>query len=348
MGAVLAVTFQEPGRIAVEERPEPELESPDDAVIRVDACGICGSDLHVYHATHRTVERGFIIGHEYVGTVLAVGAAVREIAPGDRVLGSFFAACGRCRQCRRALYSQCERLRVFGFGKALGNLPGTQAEQALIPNADLTLRRISPGLSEAAALFAGDVMNTAYHAISAGNLEPGQSCAVVGLGPVGLCAVMVARAAGASQVLAFDTVESRLETARELGAVPVNPAEQDAEGALRQHADGAGVDLAVEAVGIPATLELCCQLARRAGTVSVVGIFSGSTEVPLGLLWGKNLTLVAGRANVIGHLDNVLALLESGALDPAPLVSREMPLTEAPEAYAAYDRREALKILMRP
>lgn len=345
---MLAVTFQEPGQIALEEKPEPELRGREDAIVRIDACGICGSDLHVYHATHRAVEQGFTMGHEYVGTVLTVGDAVQGVAEGDRVLGSFFAACGRCRSCRNALYHQCERLRVFGFGVALGDLQGTQAEQALIPNADLTLRKISPGLSEGAALFAGDVMSTAYHGISAGGLQPGGTCAVVGLGPVGLCSIQVARAAGASQVLAFDTVADRLEMARRLGAVPVHVVEEDFEAALREHADPRGVDLAVEAVGNPSAFDLCCRLARREGAVSVVGIYSKSIEAPMGLVWGKNLTVVAGRANVIGHLDNVLALLESGVIDPTPLVTREMPLAEAEEAYAVYDRREALKIVLRP
>jgi 2-desacetyl-2-hydroxyethyl bacteriochlorophyllide A dehydrogenase len=342
------VTFQEPGRISVEDRPEPQIQDPGDAIIRVDAAGICGSDLHVYHATHRAVERGFTVGHEYVGTVLAVGDAITELDEGDRVLGSFFSSCGRCFQCRRALYSQCERLRVFGFGKALGDLPGTQAEQALVPNAHLTLRRISPGLSEAAALFAGDVMSTAYHAIKAGELRAGQSCAVVGLGPVGLCAVMVARAAGSAPVLAFDTVADRLEVARGLGAKPVHAEEEDAEAVAREHTDGRGVDLAVEAVGHPSALDLASLVTRRSGTVSVVGIYSGRIELAIGQIFGKNLTIRTGRANVIGNLDEVLAMLEDGLLDPAPLVSREMPLEEAPEAYAAFDRREALKILLRP
>lgn len=346
---MLAVTFQKPGEVRVEERPEPELRHAADAVIRVDACGICGSDLAVYHATHREVEHGCTMGHEYVGTVLAVGEAVTGIGEGDRVLGSFFASCGRCPPCRHALYHQCERLRVFGFGKALGDLPGTQAEQALIPNAELTLRKISSGLSEASALFAGDAMSTGYHAVvTAGAMRPGQSCAVVGLGPVGLCALMVARAAGAGSLFAVDTVEDRLEKARRLGAVPVHAREEDVPAVIAKRTEGRGVDLAVDAVGHPGALTTACQLARREGTVSVVGIYAKAVEAPMGLMWSKNLSIVGGRANVIGHLDEVLALLEGGVIDPDPFVSREMPLTDAAEAYAAFDRREALKILMRP
>ena len=343
-----AVTYQEPGRIAVEDRPEPELQDPSDAIVKIDAAGICGSDLHVYHATHREVEKGFIIGHEYVGTVLAVGDGVTELAEGDRVLGSFFSSCGRCFQCRRALYSQCENLRVFGFGSALGNLAGTQAEQALVPNAHLTLRKVSPALSEAAALFAGDVMSTAYHSVLQGDLKPGQSCAVVGLGPIGLCAVMAAKAAGATPVLAFDSVDDRLEVARGLGAHPVHFQEEDVDAVVSDHTNGRGVDVAIEAVGHPAALDLASRVCRKSATISVVGIHSGTIEIAIGQIFGKNITVKTGRANVIGNLDEVLALLEAGVLDPAPLVSREMSLEDAPEAYAAFDRREALKILLRP
>src|SRR5919206_2596908 len=205
-----AVTFQEPGRVEIEERPEPEPLAPDDAVIRVEASGICGSDLHIFHG-RVAVEPGFTIGHEYVGTVVAAGDAVSEVAVGDRVLGTFHTACGKCFFCRSGIFQKCDEARVFGHGKLLGSLQGTQADLALIPHANMTLRRVPDGLSDGAALFAGDVMGTGYHAVVAAGLKPGDTCAVVGLGPVGLCAAMAARAAGASRVIAIDTVEDRLE-----------------------------------------------------------------------------------------------------------------------------------------
>src|ERR671928_1823780 len=210
---MLAVTFQEPGRVALEERPEPEPIAPDDAVVKIDASGVCGSDLHIYHGRVQ-IEPGFTIGHEYVGTVVAAGDAVTGVKEGDRVLGTFHTACGVCFFCRRGIYQKCDEARVFGHGATLGSLQGTQAELALVPRANMTLRRVPEGLSDAAALFAGDVMGTGYHAIVEAGLEPGGTCAVVGLGPVGLCAVMAARAAGASKVIAVDTVPDRLQTAR--------------------------------------------------------------------------------------------------------------------------------------
>ena len=340
-----AVTFQEPGRVALEERPEPKLLASDDAIVRVESAGICGSDLHIYHG-RVALEAGFTVGHEYVGTVVDAGDHVGSVAVGDRVLGAFHTSCGTCFFCRRGVYQKCDETRVFGHGATLGSLPGTQAEQALVPRANLTLRRVPDGLSDAAALFAGDAMATGYHAIAAAELRAGDVCAVVGLGPVGLCAVMAARVAGAARVLAVDTVADRLETAHGLGAEPVHATEEDPRAAVRAVTDGRGADVCVDAVGDPAALDVACRLARKAGTVSVVGVYAERGEVHLGIIWIKALRLVTGHANVVGHLDSVLQLMAAGRLDPTPLVTHRMRLDEAPEAYAIYDRREAIKIML--
>ena len=260
---MLAVTFQEPGRVAVEERPEPELIARDDAVVRVDASGICGSDLHIFHGRIE-MEQGFTIGHEYVGTVLA----------------------------------------------------------------------------------AGDVMGTGYHAIVSADLAPGDTCAVVGLGPVGLCATMAARVAGASRVIAIDVVPERLEMARLLGAEPVHLTDEDPRAAVKVATEGRGVDVAVEAVGNEKALDLAVRLTRKAGTVSVVGVYAERAQVHMGLVWIKNLTIVGGQANVMGHLDSVLSLMAAGRLDPTPLVTHHMKLADAQEAYDAYAAHQALKIVL--
>src|SRR3989440_5773891 len=319
--------------------------APDDAVVKIEASGICGSDLHIYHGRVQ-IEPGFIIGHEYVGTVVAKGDAV-ALDVGDRVLGTFHTACGMCFFCRRGIYQQCDEARVFGHGATLGSLQGTQAELALVPRANMTLRRVPEGLSDAAALFAGDVMGTGYHAVVAAGLQPGDTCAVIGLGPVGLCAVMAARASGASQVVAVDTVAERLDTARALGAHPVHATEEDPRRAVKELTAFGGVDVAVEAVGHPAALDTAIRLARKGGTVSVVGVYAERAEVHMGVFWIKGLRMTSGRANVIAHLDSVLAMLATGRLDISPLVSREMSLDDAAEAYEVYDRHEALKIVLR-
>ena len=342
-----AVTFQAPGEVQVEDRPEPTLQAADDAIVRVEATGICGSDLHIYHGRVE-IEPGFVIGHEYVGTVVETGEAVSEVKAGERVLGTYGTACGDCFFCRRAEYHKCDDGRVFGHGATLGSLQGAQAELLLVPHANLVLRRVPEGVSDDAALFAGDVAGTAYHAIVEGGLEPGGSVAVLGLGPVGLSAVQVARAAGAAQVVAVDSVQERLRVAESLGATPVHLTEDDPRGAVKGLTEGRGVDLSVEAVGHPEALDLACRLARKAGTVSVTGVYAERAEVHMGVVWIKALTLRTGHANVIGHLDRVLEMLASGVLDPTPLVTHHMRLDEAPDAYAIYDRREALKIVLAP
>src|SRR4029077_16974861 len=221
-----AVTFQAPLEVRVQDVPEPQLLDPGDAIVRIEASGICGSDLHIYHGRVQ-IEPGFTIGHEYVGTVIEAGVDVGEVSVSDRVLGCFQTACGRCWFCRRGWFHKCDHSRTFGHGAVLGDLQGTQAEQALVPGADLVLRKVPAGMSDEVALFAGDVMGTGYHAIADGGLRAGDTVAVLGLGPVGLCAVQAARAHGAAQVSAIDTVAPRLALAETFGATPIHLTEEE-------------------------------------------------------------------------------------------------------------------------
>jgi threonine dehydrogenase-like Zn-dependent dehydrogenase len=342
---VRSVTFQAPGEVAVLDKPEPELTSPDEAIIRVVATGVCGSDLHLYRGRY-PLEQGFTLGHEYVGEVLAVGDAVTSVQAGDRVAGGFHTACGVCWLCRRGQLHRCEQHRTFGHGATLGALEGTQAEQALVPYADRTLRRVPEGMSDDVALFAGDVMATAYHA--ALPVQPGDTVAILGLGPVGLCSVQTSIARGASLVFAIDTVEPRLELARQFGATPVHLTDQSPRDEIRAQTEGRGVNVAIEAVGDAKALDLAIRLAANTGTVSVIGAYGERVEVHLGLAWIKALTFRTGPANCLVHIDPVLEALAAGRLDPTPLVSRHMSLDDAAEAYEIFDRREALKIVLTP
>jgi 2-desacetyl-2-hydroxyethyl bacteriochlorophyllide A dehydrogenase len=342
-----AVTFQAPGEVRVEEKPDPELTTADEAIVRVEASGVCGSDLHIFHGRVE-IEPGFTIGHEYVGTVIAAGDAVSGVAEGDRVLGTYCTACGDCFFCARGDFHKCDRGRVFGHGKLLGDLQGAQAELLLVPNADLALRRVPEGMSDEVALFAGDVMGTGYHAVAETGIGPGDTAAVLGLGPVGLCAVQAALSAGAERVIAVDTVSERLEMARSFGAEAVHLTDEDPRAAVKAATEGRGVDAAVDAVGHPDALELACRMTRKCGTVSATGVYAERIEVHMGIVWIKALTLKTGHANVIKHVDPVLAALSEGRLDPAPLVTHHMKLDQAAEAYDVYDRREALKIVLTP
>jgi threonine dehydrogenase-like Zn-dependent dehydrogenase len=203
-------------------------------------------------------------------------------------------------------------------------------------------------MSDDVALFAGDVMGTGYHAVVECGVEPGSVAAVLGLGPVGLCAVQAALAEGARTVVAIDTVADRLELARELGATPVHLTEEDPRGAVKELTEGRGADATIDAVGHPDALDLALRLTRKAGTVSATGVYAERCEVHMGVVWIKALTLKSGHANVIKHVDPILEKLASGVLDPSPLVTHHMKLEDAAEAYAVYDRREALKIVLTP
>jgi 2-desacetyl-2-hydroxyethyl bacteriochlorophyllide A dehydrogenase len=280
--------------------------------------------------------------------VAAVGDRVGSVGVGERVLGTYCTACGECFFCARGDFHKCDRGRVFGHGATLGSLQGAQAELLLVPNADLTLRRVPEGMSDEVALFAGDVMGTGYHAVVETGVGPGSTVAVLGLGPVGLCAVQVALAEGAAQVIAIDTVGDRLELARSLGAQPAHLSEQDPRAIVKSATEGRGADATIDAVGHPDALDLACRLTRKAGTVSATGVYAEPIELHMGIVWIKALTLKTGHANVIKHVDPVLERLASGALDPSPLVTHHMRLDDAPEAYGVYDRREALKIVLTP
>jgi 2-desacetyl-2-hydroxyethyl bacteriochlorophyllide A dehydrogenase len=341
-----AVTYQSPREVRVDDCPEPELEARDDAIIRIDASGICGSDLHIYEGRVK-IEPGFTIGHEFVGTVLDAGDAVTRVKTGDRVLGCFHTACGSCFFCMRGYFQKCDSARVFGHGATLGSLQGTQADQALIPKANMTLRTVPEGISDDVALFAGDVLGTAYHAVDEAGIVPGDVVAVLGLGPVGLSAVQVALANGAT-VIAVDTVEPRLEVARGFGATAVHLTEESPKDAVRAATEGRGADATIDAVGHPDALALALRLARKAGTVVAIGVYAEPCEVHMGMAWIKNLTIKTGQANVIAHVDRVLGMLAAGTIDPTPLVTHHMTLDDAPAGYEIFARREALKIVLSP
>jgi 2-desacetyl-2-hydroxyethyl bacteriochlorophyllide A dehydrogenase len=342
-----AVTFQGPGDVRIEERPAPRLLAPDDAVVRIDVTGVCGSDLHIYHGRLK-IEPGFTIGHEYVGTVLETGDAVTRVQAGDRVAGCFQTACGICFHCMRGEYHRCVESRTFGLGATMGSLQGTQAELALVPHANLVLRRVPDGVSDDVALFAGDVLGTGYHGVAASQLAAGEVAAVLGLGPVGLCAVQAAVLAGA-RVLAIDSVEQRLAVAESFGATPLHLTEDDVAAEVRRLTDGrGGVDVSIDAVGHPEVLDTAIRLTRACGRVQCLGIYAERGEIHLGLAWLKSLTVRGGQANVIAHVDPVLDMLAAGQLDPSPLVTHHMALDDAPQAYELFDRREALKIVLTP
>jgi len=289
-----AVTFQGPREVRVEERPKPQIQEADDALVRVTTGAICGTDLHFYHG-RTPMEEGFVLGHEFVGVIEEAGGGVKRFRPGDRVVGSFISACGHCWYCRRNLRNKCTGMRIFGCGFAFGDLPGSQAEYVLVPSADFTLTPAPSGLSDEQALFAGDILTTGYYCAHEGGVRPGDVVAVVGCGPVGLFAQMSARVLGAAAVYGIDLVPARLAAAQLAGSRPINAGECDPADAILEATDWRGADVVMECVGNEAALETALRLVRPAGTVSVVGVFvEDRVGLPLGDLWIKNVSLKGG------------------------------------------------------
>src|SRR3954469_10886059 len=350
MASMQALVFHEPHDVRVEEVPRPEIEEPADVLLRVDRAAICGTDLHPYNG-RMELEDGVVLGHEYLGTIEAKADGVSQFEEGERVVGSFFVACGKCWFCRRGMPMKCMAVRVFGMGFALGDLPGAQAQYLRVPEADLTLRRIPEdgGLEDEDVLFVGDILTTGYDAVRKTDMRPGDVVAVIGCGPVGLCTVMAARALGAGKVVAVDMVPERLELAESLGALPVNPAETDADDVVLELTEWRGADVVVDAVGSEGALRACFPLVRMGGTISLPGMYvEDAASVPIGDMWLKNITITAGVANVQGHMDEVLELIRDGRIDPKVIISHRLPLSEAPEGYRLFDAKEAMKVVLDP
>jgi threonine dehydrogenase-like Zn-dependent dehydrogenase len=352
MDTMQAVVFHGPHDVRVEEVARPEVEEPGDVLLRVDRAAICGTDLHPYHGRFE-MEEGFVLGHEYLGTIEAKGDGVTEFEEGERAVGSFFVACGKCWFCRRGLFMKCMMIRVFGMGFVLGDLAGSQAQYVRVPEADLTLRKLpeanGAGFDDEDMLLVGDILTTGYDAVRKTDFRPGDVVAVVGCGPVGLCTVMAARALGAGKIVAVDMVPERLKLAESLGAIPVNPKEIDADDVVLELTQWRGADVVVDAVGHETALAACFPLVRMGGTISLPGMYMEvEAPMPIGDMWLKNITVTAGAANIQGHMDEVIELVRDGRLDPSVIVSHRLPLSEAPKGYELFDQKEALKVVLDP
>lgn len=344
-----ATVLVAPHKVEVREVPRPNITEPGDVVLRVEKTAICGTDLHPYEG-RLELEADVILGHEFLGTVVEAGDAVGQFSAGDRAVVSCVVHCGNCRSCRRGDPARCFGSRIFGMGIALGGLDGGQAEYVLVPNADMVMRRMPDVVqsSDEDLLFAGDILTTGYEAVRRA-IRPGDVVAVVGAGPVGLCAVMSAVALGAERVIVVDQVTERLKEAEALGARAVNFAEVDPYDAVLDLSDWRGADVVVDAVGHPSAIATACKIVAGGGTISVPGAYvEEEIPMPFGDLWLRGIKLVNGVANIVTYMDEVIALTEAGKLRPAQIISHRLPMSQAPEAYEMFERREATKILLDP
>jgi threonine dehydrogenase-like Zn-dependent dehydrogenase len=346
---VRAVVFDGVGSVRVADVPEPRIEDPDDAIVRVAHTAICGSDLHLVHGK-APIDTGETLGHEAVGVVEDVGPDVRTVAPGDRVIVAFNIACGACWFCRRGETQLCDSFRNLGAGRFGGGLAGAQAELVRIPAADGNLLPVPEGLGLARALFVGDILTTGFYAASLAQAGSDEILAVVGVGPVGHFCVQAAVALGAGRVIALDRDARRLTLAQRAGALPIDVRERHPQAALDELTDGRGADVVIEAVGSVDGLETAVDVARRGGRVVVVGVYAGETiEAQLGVWWARALTLrFSGICPVHAWWGDALAAVMEGRLDPDPIVSHRLPLDEAVEGYGLFERREATKVILTP
>lgn len=308
---------------------------------------ICGTDLHILKGDVPAVTPGRILGHEAVGTVQEVGAGVKNVKPGDRVLVSCITSCGACRFCREGRYGQC----LGGGGWILGHkIDGTQAELVRVPFADTSTFPVPDGVSDEEVLMLADIGPTGYEVgVLNGKVAPGDTVAVVGAGPIGLSVIMGARLFSPAHVVAIDLADSRLEAAKRFGAdVTINPSREDAVAIVRGLTDGLGADVAVEAVGIPATFEQCTSLVRPGGTVANVGVHGGPAVLHLEDLWIKDVTITTGLVDTYST-PTLLRLVASGQVDVARFVTHRFGLGDFLEAYDVFAdaaRTQALKVVL--
>lgn len=342
-----ALVYRGPGFKSLEDRPKPTLQSPDDAIVKISKTTICGTDLHILKGDVPTCSPGRILGHEGTGVVEIVGSAVTAFKAGDRVLISCITSCGKCDYCRRGMYSHCTT-----GGWILGNeIDGTQAEYVRIPHADTSLYHIPDGLDEEALVMLSDILPTGFECgVLNGRIEdPGVNVAIVGAGPVGLAALLTAQFFSPGQLIVIDRDENRLAVAKQFGATEtINNATTDAVARVKALTGDVGVDAAIEAVGTPATFELCEELIAPGGTIANVGVHGEKVDLHLEKLWSQNISITTRLVDTV-TTRMLLKAVETKKIDPLRLITHRYPLERILDAYDTFGRASdthALKVII--
>ncbi|HEX2044262.1 MAG TPA: zinc-dependent alcohol dehydrogenase [Gaiellaceae bacterium] len=377
-----AVVWHGKEDVRVESVPDPRIEKPTDAVVRVTSTAVCGSDLHLYSKLGAVMKEGDVIGHEPMGIVEEVGAEVGNLRPGDRVVVPFNIACGTCFMCARGLQSQCETTQnrrfgkgasLFGYTHLYGGVSGGQAEYLRVPLAHYGPIKVPDGPPDNRFLLLSDVLPTAWQAVRYADVPEGGTVAVWGLGPIGQMAARVALRLGAGRVLGVDAVPERLAMAQRHGVETIDhESAGDVVTVVRELTDGRGADSVIDAVGLEAdgsvfeaalqatrvqidrfhALRRCHDAVRRGGTLSIVGVYAGYIQMfNIGDLFDRQITIRMGQANVRRWTDEILPqLLDGDSLGTDDLVTHELPLEEAPRAYELFQKKEdgCIKVVLRP
>jgi alcohol dehydrogenase len=342
-----ALVYHGPGRKSWDEVPDATIRDDTDAVVRVETVTICGTDLHILKGDTPEVAAGRILGHEAVGTVARVGSGVKTISEGDRVLVSCISACGRCRFCREGRFGQC----LGGGGWILGYMiDGTQAEYVRTPFADTSLYKVPADVSDEEILMLADILPTSYEVGALnGRVAPGETVAVVGAGPIGLSAILSARMFSPGHVVAIDLADARLEAAKAFGAdLTVNNGRADAVSFVREVTEGLGADVAIEAVGVPATFELCAELVRPGGRVANIGVHGAPAILHLESLWIRDITITTGLVDTYST-PTLLRLVAARQIEASRFVTHRFELGEILQAYNAFANAAdtgAIKVVM--
>ncbi|MGH2750003.1 MAG: zinc-dependent alcohol dehydrogenase [Actinomycetota bacterium] len=344
-----AVVFAGGGRVRVDDVAEPSLRERDDVLVRVSLSAICGSDLHLLHGKTPGMRAGGIIGHEFVGEVVAAGTDASSVQVGDRVLGSFLIACGTCAACRVSRFNFCEHRRALGLGELMGDLDGAQAEYVRVPAGDVNLMPVDQSLSDERALFAGDILTTGLYGAHLTEAAEGATVVVIGAGPVGLCAALALRRRGARTIV-VDTDAARTEWATtNLGLESIGGA-QHPDDVVAELTNGTKADLALDAVGAVAALKTAIRCVRAGGRVVVLGVYGAERmELSMGRAWVNGLDLrFAGMANIQAHWAEALEAVRRGEIDPTALITHRLSLDDAEEGYELFQSRKALKVVLAP
>jgi threonine dehydrogenase-like Zn-dependent dehydrogenase len=392
-----AVTFQGPHQLSVEQVPDPRIQEPTDAIVRMTSTAICGSDLHLYDVLGMWMNQGDILGHEPMGIVEEVGSEVTQIRPGDRVVVPFNISCGHCWMCSRGFMAQCETTQVTGHGKGAalfgytnlyGAVPGAQAEYLRVPQAQFGPIKVPTDHPDERFLFLSDVIPTAWQAVKYADIEQGSTCAVLGLGPIGQLCVRIARHLGAERVIGVDSVPERLQLAQKYGAEIVDDTKtHDVAGAILELTDGRGVDGVVDAVGMEAhgspfqaaalaaagklpdalarkvsatmgvdrmaAMRTAFSCVRRAGTISLIGVYGGQSDpFPMLDLFDRGVTIRMGQAHVKRWIEDIMPAVtdETDPLGTEDLTTHRLPLDEAPYAYEIFKHKKdgCIKVVLKP
>ncbi|MEM5297152.1 zinc-dependent alcohol dehydrogenase [Burkholderia sp. JPY481] len=378
--------------VRVDNVPDPVIEHPRDAIIKVSSCAICGSDLHLFDGFMPSMKSGDILGHEFMGEVVEVGSGNARLKVGERVVVPFTIACGECDQCRRGFFSVCERSNrnkemadkvfghttagLFGYSHLTGGYPGGQAEYVRVPFADVTPVKIPDGLTDEQVLFLGDILPTGWQAAVQCEIQPTDTVAIWGAGPVGQFAIRSAILLGAKQVIVIDRVPERLDMARAVGAITINFEDESVLDRLKELTQGKGPEKCIDAVGMeshatrsfdalydrakqavmletdrPHVLREMIYVCRPAGVLSIPGVYGGLIDkIPFGAAMNKGLTFRMGQTHVNRWTDDLLKRIQDGHIDPSFVITHTVPLEQGPDMYRVFREKEdgCIKVVMKP